>query len=107
MSQSSETSQSSVFQRLISGQYGLALTYWILYLVAAAIFFVAGSAAVSDADWQRYLMMLGGLLVWTFILLIGIKRAYKGEDPGKALGRIAMLFLLLNMTNALATLSFI
>jgi hypothetical protein len=41
------------------------------------------------------------------MLLTGIKFAYQGEDPGKALGRIAMLFLLLNLTNALATLSFI
>jgi len=30
-----------------------------------------------------------------------------GSDPGKALGRIGMLFLLLNLTNALVTFSFI
>lgn len=98
---------SSPFRRLVSGQYGLALTYWVLYLIVAVLFFVAGSAAVADQDWQRYVAMLAGLLVWTFILLFGIQRAFTGEDPGKALGRIAVLFLLLNMTNALATLSFI
>ncbi len=53
------------------------------------------------------MILLSLLIVWTFLLLLGIKRGFKGEDPGKALGRIAMLFLLLVMTNALATLSFI
>lgn len=107
MSQQPEVKQLTLFQRLVAGHYGLALTYWLLYLIVAAIFFVAGSAAVADGDWSRYLVMLAAMLVWTFILLVGVKRGFKGEDPGKALGRIAMLFLLLNMTNALATLSFI
>jgi hypothetical protein len=107
MNQQPGLKQPTLLQRLVSGHYGLALTYWMLYLVAAVIFFVAGSAAVADGDWSRYTLMLGALLTWTFILLFGIQRAYIGEDPGKALGRIAVLFLLLNMTNALATLSFI
>ncbi len=92
--------------RLISGHYGLALTYWTLFFLASALFFVGASFAVAERDWQTYLAMLGALLVWTFLLLIGVKRGFRGEDPGKALGRIAMLFLLLDMTNALATLSF-
>lgn len=95
------------FQRLLGGQYGLALTYWVLYLIAAVLFFVAGSIAVAEGAWTRYVILLSVTVAWTFVLLTGIKRAYKGEDPGKALGRIAMLFLLLNMSNALATLSFI
>lgn len=99
--------QQHPFRRLIAGHYGLALTYWVLYLIVAVAFFIAGSAAVADDDWPRYLTLLAAMLGWTFILLAGIQRAFKGEDPGKALGRIAMLFLLLNMTNALATLSFI
>ncbi|MDO8909923.1 MAG: hypothetical protein Q7W55_15670 [Pseudohongiella sp.] len=107
MSHRPELQQPSPFRRLVSGHYGLALTYWILYLIVAGIFFVAGSAAVADGNWSSYTLMLGATLTWTFILLFGIQRAYKGEDPGKALGRIAILFLLLNMTNALATLSFI
>lgn len=93
--------------RLLGGHYGLALTYWVLYLIAALIFFVAASAAVLEAAWPAYLLMLGALIAWSFLLLVGIQRAYRGADPGKALGRIAMLFLLLNLTNALATLSFI
>lgn len=97
----------SPFKRLIQGHYGLALTYWSLFLSMSAVFFVLGSASVADQAWQRFVILLSLLIVWTFLLLLGIKRGFKGEDPGKALGRIAMLFLLLVMTNALATLSFI
>lgn len=93
-------------KRLIDGHYGLALTYWTLFLIASALFFAGASFAVAERDWQTYLTLLGALLVWTFLLLIGVKRGFRGEDPGKALGRIAMLFLLLDMTNALAALSF-
>jgi hypothetical protein len=99
--------EQSPITRLIRGQYGLALTYWLLYLIVAVAFFIAGSMAVAEGAWSRYVAMLAATVTWTFILLTGIKRAYTGEDPGKALGRIAMLFLLLNMSNALATLSFI
>lgn len=91
----------------IANRYGLALTYWTLYLVAAVIFFVSGSIAVAEQNWERYTVLLAATVAWTFVLLVGVQRGYKGEDPGKALGRIAMLFLLLNLTNALATLSFI
>jgi hypothetical protein len=97
----------SFFQRLILGHFGLALTYWTLFLSASLVFFVVGSAAVAADDWPRYLIALSVMLAWTFLLLVGVQQGFKGEDPGKALGRIAMLFLLLVMTNALATLSFI
>lgn len=102
-----DTQALSVLQRMTRGQYGLAVTYWTLFLVGAVVFFVAGSIAVAQGEWQRYLMLLGSSLVWTFILLIGVRVGYRGADPGKALGRVAVLFLLLNITNALATLSFI
>lgn len=107
MMNSPEQHNISPFKRLIQGHYGLALTYWSLFLSMSAVFFVLGSAAVADEAWQRFVILLSLLIVWTFLLLLGIKRGFKGEDPGKALGRIAMLFLLLVMTNALATLSFI
>lgn len=99
--------QLSLFRRLVGGHFGLALTYWTLFLVVAVLFFIFGSLAVSQGHWARYTVMLMGTVVWSFVLLVGIDRAYRGEDPGKALGRIAMLFLLLNLSNALATLSFI
>lgn len=107
MMKSSEHQPPSFFHRLVKGHFGLALTYWALFLSASAVFFVVGSVAVAAEDWTRYLIGLIALLVWTFLLLVGVQRGFKGEDPGKALARIAMLFLSLVLTNALATLSFI
>lgn len=85
----------------------LATLYWTLFLIGALVFFIFGSIAVADGQWQFYLLLLAASLAWTFILLIGVRIMYRGADPGKALGRVAVLFLLLNITNALATLSFI
>ncbi len=98
----------SAFARLITGQtFGLAQTYWTFYLIWAAMFFVAGSVLVAERDWVPYVGLLGLTVAWSFVLLTLVKRYYVGSDPGKALGRIGMLFLLLNLTNALATFSFI
>jgi hypothetical protein len=95
-------------QRLIHGHYfGLAQTYWALYLIVAAIFFVVGSVLVADRNWPPYIALILALVGWSFLLLLGVDKGYRGSDPGKALARIAMLFLLLNLTNILATLSFI
>lgn len=99
--------QPSFLRRLITGHYGLALTYWTLFLVVAVLFFVFGSLAVMEGQWTRYTIMLVATVIWSFMLLTGIDRGYRGDDPGKALARIGMLFLLLNLSNALATLSFI
>ena len=95
------------FSRLIHGHYGLAATYWTLFLIGAVLFFVFGSAAVAERDWPPFLLMLAASIGWTFLLLAGIRRGYRGEDPGKAIARISMLFLTLNLTNTLAVLSFI
>jgi hypothetical protein len=98
----------SAFARLISGQtFGLAQTYWTFYLVWAAMFFLAGSLLVAERNWLPYVVLLAATVAWSFLLLTLVKRYYLGSDPGKALGRIGMLFLLLNLTNALATFSFI
>lgn len=108
MNSQPDTQGHSVLQRSTRrGQFGLAATYWTLFLVGALAFFVAGSIAVAQGEWQRYLILLGSSVAWTFVLLAGVKVGYQGADPGKALGRVAVLFLLLNITNALATLSFI
>jgi hypothetical protein len=107
MMKSPESHPHGLFQRLIRGHFGLALTYWTLFLSASVVFFVFGSAAVAAEQWPRYLTGLGAMLAWTFLLLVGVQRGFRGEDPGKALGRVAMLFLALVLTNALATLSFV
>ena len=105
-SQKIQPESGNLFQRLVRGQFGLALTYWVFFLIASVAFFIGGSMAVADRDWHTYLILLGALLVWTFLLLLGVKQGFRGEDPGKALGRVAVLFLLLDMTNALAVISF-
>ena len=98
----------SSFARLISGQrFGLAQTYWTFYLLWAALFFVVGSLLVAERNWPPYVALLALTVGWSFVLLTAVSRYYVGSDPGKALGRIGMLFLLLNLTNALATFSFI
>ena len=97
----------TAFSRLINGHYGLALTYWLLFLLAAAAFFLAASAAVAERDWPRFMLLLIASVAWTFLLLMGIRHGYRGSDPGKAIARISMLFLTLNLTNTLAVLSFI
>lgn len=98
----------SALSRFIRGEtFGLATTYWTLYILAGILFFLFGSVAVAGRNWPLYLGMLAGLIAWSFLLLLGVRSGYKGSDPGKALGRVAILFLLLNMSNVLATLSFI
>lgn len=99
---------SSAIVRLFSGAtFGLAQTYWTFYLFGAVIFFTLGSVLVADRNWGPYSVLLAATVAYSFILLIGVQRYYRGSDPGKALGRIGMLFLLLNLSNMLATLSFI
>lgn len=99
---------SSALSRFIRGEtFGLATTYWTLYIIGGVIFFIFGSIEVADRNWRLYLSMLAALIFWSFLLLLGVRFGYRGSDPGKALGRVAMLFLLLNISNVLGTLSFI
>ncbi|MDT8428921.1 MAG: hypothetical protein RQ757_09160 [Pseudomonadales bacterium] len=97
----------SWYQRLINQRHGLAITYWTLFLAGAVLFFIFGSLAVAAGQWQRFIILLSASVVYTFLLLIGVGKGYRGDDPGKALGRVTVLFLLLNLTNTLAVLSFI
>ena len=87
--------------------FGLAQTYWGMFALGSAVFFVVGSMLVADRNWMPYVGLIAGSIAYIFALLIGVRRHYRGSDPGKALGRIAMLFLLLTLTNLLVTLSFI
>jgi len=105
---SSPAHHRSALVRFVRGEtFGLATTYWTLYIIGGVIFFIFGSIEVGDRDWGPYLGMLAALITWSFVLLLGVRSGYRGSDPGKALGRVAILFLLLNLSNVLATLSFI
>lgn len=98
----------SALGRFFSGAaFGFAQTYWGLFALGSILFFLAGSLLVADRNWEPYVALLVASIAFSFALLTGVRRYYRGSDPGKALGRIAMLFLLLNLTNMLLTLSFI
>lgn len=98
----------SALGRFFSGAtFGLAQTYWAMFALGSAVFFIVGSLLVADRNWMPYVGLIAGSIAYIFALLIGVRRHYRGSDPGKALGRIAMLFLLLDLTNMLLTLSFI
>ncbi len=102
------SSSHSALGRFFSGEsMGLAKTYWTLYIAGGVLFFVLGSYLVMERDWVLYSSLLFTTVLYSLVLLLGVKRYYRGDDPGKALARIAMLFLLLNLTNALLTFSFI
>ncbi|MDX1490123.1 MAG: hypothetical protein R3332_02480 [Pseudohongiellaceae bacterium] len=107
MSTNAQSSQPNLIKRIILGHYGLARTYWSAYFIGAAAFFIFGSMAVSAGEWKKFVIMLFSNICYSFILLLGIQAGYQGADPGKGLSRIAILFLLLNLSNALATLVFI
>ncbi len=104
--ENTQESSNAVIRVLSGSTFGLAKTYWTFYLIGAAAFFAIGSMLVSEHNWSAYVPALAISLVYSFILLIGVQRFYKGSDPGKTLGRVGMLFLLLNLSNTLATLSF-
>jgi len=98
----------SPLRRLISGEvFGLAQTYWTLYIIGGLLFFTFGSLLAAERNWIPYVTILITTVAYSFLLLTGVRKYYRGSDPGKALGRIGMLFLLLNLTNVLLTLSFI
>lgn len=98
----------SALGRFFSGaSFGLAQTYWAMFALGSIVFFIVGSMLVAERNWPPYVGLLAASVIYIFALLVGVRRHYRGSDPGKALGRIAMLFLLLNLTNTLLTLSFI
>jgi len=107
MSPNPAVHQMNFVKKVILGHYGLARTYWTAYFIGAIAFFTFGSIAIANGNWTKFVIFLFINIGYSLVLLLGIQAGYQGDDPGKALSRIAILFLLLNMTNALATLSFI
>ena len=75
----------SFAQRLISGEYGLAITYWPLFFFGCGLYFVFGSRAVDEDQWIPYLIMVSGQLTYTGLLLVGIQMAYKGPQLWKVI----------------------
>lgn len=93
--------------RLLAGEYGLAVTYWAFYFLGAAAFFVFGSRAVDTGDWVRYLIYVAVMLAYTFILIVGIRAAYKGPQLWKVMSRTSSIFMIINILVGISTLGFI
>ncbi|MDP6097244.1 MAG: hypothetical protein QGG67_14860 [Gammaproteobacteria bacterium] len=93
--------------RLLSGEYGLAITYWAFYFTGAGLFFVFGSQAIDEQQWIPYLTMVAIMLTYTVILLIGIRAAYKGPQMWKVMSRTSSVFMIINILIGIGTLGFI
>ena len=97
----------SFLARLLGGDYGLAITYWSLYFVGCGLFFVFGSRAVDAENWLQYLMLVALMLAYTFVLIVGIRAAYKGPQMWKVMSRTSSVFMIINILVGICTLGFI
>ncbi len=98
---------SSFMSRLLAGDYGFALTYWALYFIGAGLFFVFGSRAVDSGAWFSYLGMGVAMLAYTFVLILGIRSAYRGPQLWKVMSRTSSIFMIINILVGISSLSFI
>ena len=97
----------SFMAKLLAGDYGLAITYWALYFVGAGLFFVFGSRAVDTENWIEYLLIVAAMLAYTFLLIIGVRAAYKGPQMWKVMSRTSSVFMIINILVGICTLGFI
>ncbi len=97
----------SFLARLLAGEYGLAITYWILYFIGVSIFFTFGSQAVDAEAWISYLLIVAVMLAYTVLLLIGVRAAYKGPQLWKVMSRTSSVFMIINILVGISTLGFI
>ena len=97
----------SFAQRLVSGEYGLAITYWALFFCGCALYFFFGSSAVDSEHWIPYMLMVAAQLAYTGLLLVGIRAAYKGPQLWKVMSRTSSIFMIINILVGISTLGFI
>ena len=97
----------SFLARLLAGEYGLATTYWALYFIGVGTYFVLGSAAVGNEQWFGYLVLVAVMLVYTFLLIIGVRLAYKGPQLWKVMSRTSSVFMIINILVGISTLGFV
>ena len=102
-----EEPDKALLLQVIDGDYGLAKTYWTLFLTGLLAFFIFGSIQVADRTWVPFLVALGITVLWTMLLVAGIWRAYKGPEHWRVVSRTSVLFFILNLSNTIATLIFI
>ncbi len=105
--QAEEIVDKSFLARMLAGEYGLALTCWALYFLAAGLFAVVGSRAVDEERWLAYLVMVAAMMAYTVMLIIGVRVAYKGPQLWKVMSRTSSVFMILNILLGISTLGFI
>lgn len=99
--------EKSFLAKMLGGDYGLAITYWALYFAGAGLFAVFGSRAVDDERWVPYLIMVGAMMAYTVVLIIGVRAAYKGPQLWKVMSRTSSVFMIINILIGISTLGFI
>ena len=97
----------SFVSKLLSGEFGLAVTYWLLFFLGASSFFIFGSQAVDRERWLLYLGIVVMALAYTFLLILRIKAAYKGPQLWKVMSRTSSIFMIINVLVGISTLGFI
>ena len=97
----------SFMSKLLSGEFGLAVTYWLLFFLGAGSFFVFGSQAVDKGQWLLYFGIIAAVLTYTFLLILGIKAAYRGPQLWKVMSRTSSIFMIINVLLGISTLGFI
>ena len=102
-----ELDNRSFAQRLLAGEYGLAITYWALFFFGCGLYFIFGSRAVDSEQWILYLVMVAAQLGYTGLLLVGIRAAYKGPQLWKVMSRSSSIFMIINILVGISTLGFI
>ena len=58
-------------------------------------------------EWIRYLIIVASMISYTFILIIGIRAAYKGPQLWKVMSRTSSIFMIINILVGICTLGFI
>ena len=101
------TDNRSFAQRLLSGEYGLAVTYWALFFLGCTLYFFWGSRAVDLERWISYLIITSLQLGYTALLLILIRNAYQGPQLWKVMSRTSSIFMIINILVGICTLGFI
>ena len=107
LTNSDELDNRSFAQRLLAGEYGLAITYWALFFIGCGLYFTFGSRAVDSEQWVLYLIMVAAQLGYTGLLLVGIRAAYKGPQLWKVMSRSSSIFMIINILVGISTLGFI
>ena len=102
-----QTDNRSFLAKLLAGEYGLAITYWIFYFTGSGIFFVLGSRAVDAENWVAFLTLVAVMLAYTTLLLVGIRAAYKGPQLWKVMSRTSSVFMIINILVGISALGFI